>query len=152
MSTETSREQAEAGPRGGDYLLEHMVRMVDETGMQIGITLYVGGLVVSGLLVSGDAFLEGCSEYFESARGPAEARQALSQFVRRTHHGQPGGGGDQDDGVLDHEEVTEHTGYVHLREARVFEARGPVTQEGTWWRGRIDRIDGFHFGVLRGGS
>lgn len=151
MSTETSRHQSEADPRGGDFLLEHMVRMADETGIEVGITLYVGGLVVSGLLTSGDAFVHWAGDYFERARGPAESRQALSDFMKRTDHGQPPTEGGQDDGKLTEEEVTQGTGYIHLRAARVFESDGPVTQEGTWWRGRLDRIDGFHFGLLRSG-
>lgn len=142
MTTQNADTQPSVeGPAGGDYLLEHLVHLVDETGLEIGITLFVGGILVSGLLVDGQKYLDGNARRFLEANGPDEAKRTLIDFMQKTDRGQPPGtdGGD---------EVTSQTGYVHLRAARVMES-GSGSNEGIWWRGRIDRVDAFHFGVLR---
>lgn len=140
MAADTS-QQGVAAPTGGDYLLEHMVRAADEEDLKLGVTLYVGGTIITGLLVSGDAYLEGCAERFAEAEGKEQAKQSLVDFMQRTKRGQP-------DGTAGGDEVTAHTGYIHLAEARAVSADGHV-HPGVWWRGRIDRIDAFHFGMLR---
>lgn len=39
--------------------------------------------------------------------------------------------------------------YIHLKDARVFSpSGGAMPQEGFWWRGRIDKVDGFTIGSL----
>jgi hypothetical protein len=84
MATDIDGRKAPAGAPAGDTVLETLVRLADTEGLQIGITLYMGG--------------------------------------------------------------------IHLKAARPFDADGPYMGEGMWWRGRIDRVDGFHFGVIRGDS
>jgi hypothetical protein len=40
--------------------------------------------------------------------------------------------------------------FLHLRDARIFQPDGQPfpLQEGSWWRGRLETVDGFMLGTL----
>jgi hypothetical protein len=137
--------QAQAGVGEGDTLLEELVRLADRRGLEVGVTIYIGGTLISGVLTSGQAFFEGAALRLQSARGPAHAKQALMGFFR-DHRDQEMPSSGEGEGV--DTEGDPFVGYVHLRNARPFDASGPYLSEGVWWRGRLDRIDGFNFGLV----
>ena len=48
-------------PSNSDYFLTYLVQTVNVFSMEIGITLFVQGSIVSGLLIGGKAYFEGLS-------------------------------------------------------------------------------------------
>lgn len=137
-----------------DWYLQALVRIVNGSEIEFPITLFVNGSLVSGQLVSGH-------RYFGDGLGTA-----LKQFFNN----------DESEGTksaIKHltaakdvyledksKEVATKEGeevpykrppqFIHLREARVFVAgQKPIPEEGSWWRGRLSSVDGFHFGSLR---
>ena len=144
--TETiERTGQPAGSSEGDVVLTELVRLADEQGLEVGITVYIGGTVVSGMLVSGQEFLEASALRLRSVEGPPETKATLEHFFRSQRDQQYASSG----AASTEGEDVPPVGYLHLRGARPFDANGPYLQEGVWWRGRIDQIDGFNFGVIR---
>ena len=145
MAKGTDREHIPSGAEEGDNVLEELVRLADAYDLQVGITVYIGGTLISGLLVSGRHFFEGSALRLTQAKGPQQTKARLAKFfkkqMKQTYPSSGEAAPEKTDGKAP-------VGYIHLKNARPFDAEGPYLREGVWWRGRIDRIDGFNFGVV----
>lgn len=123
-----------------DWLLQLYVDLLEKTGVSFSVTLNVGGMLVSGELVSAEQYFDGITACMtESA--PEDSRASVNAYF----------GGIA--GIFK-ESLGDVTGplpsYIHLKEARVFHHSGaPIpSNERVWWRGRITRVDGFWLGAL----
>lgn len=129
-----------------DWFLENLVTTVNNSGMEIGITLQMDGFLVSGYLVNGGKYFDGFSEEFvgETAAhfGEGEALESIKQaFQKYAEMYAPRQG----------EEAANDTAhYIHLQDARFFNTTGaPIpNNRGMWWRGRISEVNGFILGTL----
>lgn len=139
-STGTARSPGRPADGAVDTLLVALVTAIDRAGGELGVTLNVGGCVVSGLLSPEADYVRGIATDFRAA-GAQELADAFDESG-----GAEGLEGDRGDPVPREERAV----YLHLREARVF-APGETplpTDRGVWWRGRLDRVDGWFFGHL----
>ena len=128
-----------------DWFLEILCNMVNGNEMIIGLTLNVGGLLVSGELISGDKYFEGFSEEFTNALsnlvptddGIEDIKNQITKLGDRYKH-------DEND------EQNKPTNFIHLRNAKFFNTVGsPVpSNRGVWWRGRLSEVSGFMLGSL----
>ena len=113
-----------------DDLLDLMVRLANKTRMEIPVTLTVRGVVVKGMLASGADFFPSFGERFASNFGDAGVE------IRRSFDGE----------ALKYT-VPGHVGvpvrFIHVKNAIV---DGETLPFGGWWRGQIDRVDGWSFG------
>jgi hypothetical protein len=128
-----------------DWFLAELVRRANESGLRVGITLYVGGAIVSGSLVGGRDYFEGIAETAAAAaRDPASAERARTFFRSPAAMYRSGWG---DAGELAEEEPL---AYNHLADARLFTATGqPLPGDhGVLWRGRLAAVDGFVLGAF----
>lgn len=123
--------------RSTDWLLQWVVDFVSRTDLEIGITLTIGGNLVSGRLISHKKYFEVLSEDLSKAfeavgSEPAKAiKDLFASFVPAEHAGE--------------EEPSPQ--YLHLRESRVFTSSGgPISSVGALWRGKISSVDGIIFG------
>lgn len=133
-----------------DWLLSLFVSMVnDGSGMTIGITLFVGGAVISGQLIGGRDYFTSLSQQFERAlgvdrgdRGPI-FKGAIDLYSAKVKSPE---NPDSEDG-----ERTVAPGYLHLRNSRVYHGTTQIPQQcdGILWRGRLTQVDGFILGELR---
>ena len=136
--TENAKEAARS-----DFVLEILIAMVEwaETAddvdldrRTIGITLTVGGLLVTGELISAktymDEFLHGTLR--DKMRFAIEANDSLKQQIENAPVGEDG--------------------FIHLRNAKFLLPTGqppvPGVGNGVLWRGRLDSVDGFFVGLL----
>jgi len=126
-----------------DYLLQALIEMVNGSGVEIGITLQVGGMLVSGQLVSGRSYVEGFTNDFSSSFQPGSdedtaVREWFKPFKELYEQ--------KDDG----DEPRPLPVFVHLRDAHFFGLPGgPIPNNiGVWWRGRVSVVGGFSLGVL----
>ncbi len=124
-----------AGPDGLLYDLNALINRPGMENVHFEITLAVQGVVVTGALISGRAFVDGLAAQLEAA-----GAEASSAFV--LHHLD-----DQypvpDDGPY------RYTAMVHLRDARYADPSGFMPSPpgpGLFWRGRIGEISGWSFG------
>lgn len=132
-------------PAGGDWFLQRLVRLANVTGVEIGITLTVGGSIISGELTGGREYFEAVAEQVRSAV-PGEVGEAMSDFFRKGAKVY----------VLAKEEANEVSGdlippnYLHLRNAKHFApgSEAMPSGDGMWWRGRIAEVSGFTVGSL----
>jgi hypothetical protein len=126
-----------------DWLIQHFLNLANSpsTGIEVGITLNVGGLLVSGTMVSGKKYFEGIADLLSNANTNmpeiAESWKSLSAF-----------GQIYDDTA--EVESNRNPQYIHLRNTRFFSAAGTAVPNspGVWWRGRITEVAGFSFGTM----
>jgi hypothetical protein len=126
-----------------DWFLQNLVNMANSNGLNFGITLNVGGFLVSGQLVGGKEYFEGFGSDFASPFGDSEAAEDIRASFAQ--HGDIYSSGD---------EAVPPPSYIHIKEAKFFNTNGnPIPgNKGVWWRGRISQIDGFSLGSLSTGN
>jgi hypothetical protein len=144
MSEQAPEGEPVVEPQQGDWLLASFVQGLNrmaaggDDDAQVGVTMWVGGAMVSGFLVGCATYFRGLHETFREATGGSDSYDAM--FEKLTT------------GVAEHdaEEHDDPIGFVHMREARTFVAgQQPVpANRGVWWRARIEQVDVFAFGVL----
>ena len=139
MTDETTNPELTPFAVPHDWFLQSLVNMANN-GIEVGVTLQVSGLLVSGVLTGGKAYFEGFAEDFSGGlNDPEVAESVRSSFAKF---------GDiykKEDG-----DEPPPPQYIHLKNARFFNTSGnPIPgNKGVWWRGRISEVAGFTLGSL----
>lgn len=139
-----SNTQDKAMHQNKDWFLENLVSTVNNSDIEIGITLQMNGFLVSGHIVNGRKYFDGFSAEFISetavAFGNKEALGTLQQAFNKYASLY-----DTEDNGDDH-----GASFIHLEGARFFNTNGaPIpNNRGMWWRGRISEVSGFILGTL----
>jgi hypothetical protein len=120
-----------------DWFLEMLVEMVNGKDSCVGITLSVGGSIISGKLISGHKYFEEFAADF-CKQIPNCTAESLTGFAS-----------------LGDSYKSENTGesmplrYIHLKDAKIFQSgETTIPSSGILWRGKLDSIDGFFLGYL----
>jgi len=146
MSIDSLPGQTAAAAPGADAFLQFLVNLVNNGSQieSIGVTLQMGGMLVSGSIVSG-------AEYFDSfAASFSGSLQSLDADTRQTVHASLAELGDV---FRLPQPVDPLPNYIHLADALFFTADGtPVAGQPTLWRGRTSAVDGFILGRLQSGA
>lgn len=126
-----------------DVFLQFLVNLVNNGGQleSIGVTLQMGGMLVSGSIVSGAEYFDRFAASFaDSLSGmDAQARQSV-----RTSLAELG------DVFRLPQPAEPLPNYIHLADALFFTADGtPIAGQPTLWRGRSSAVDGFILGRLQ---
>ncbi|MDP9380748.1 MAG: hypothetical protein M3Q29_11490 [Chloroflexota bacterium] len=148
MSKDENETVAEAGP-DRDVLLQWLMGFA-EAGLEYTITLSVGGLLVSGILVAQNTYLEAFANQFTDALQGALSPTTVDEMKQIFHPLY------QDDEESETEAGHLHSTsalrrpYIHLRDARIcIPDSGPIpTSTGTLWRGKVSAVDAFFLGAL----
>lgn len=144
-------------PEYRDWFLQQLVELCNTSavGFGFGITLTVGGTIISGNVVTGRRYFEAMAEDFgrglakalDGLAGAKEARDRTVALMKRLVGKAAENYGPPKDG-----ENPPPVHYVHLENARIFHPGAEPLPghegEGTWFRVRVDRIDAFTFGLL----
>ncbi|THD83277.1 MAG: hypothetical protein E7812_00345 [Phenylobacterium sp.] len=127
--------------------MANLIDMANEHGIEVGVTLTVGGSIVSGTIISGVRYFEEFGQLFATGlNDPEVAAQTATAFagwgqIYQTPEG-------VDAGTFRRPAPT----YIHLRDARFFgvgQTPIPATNgPGFLWRGKISAVDGFSLGSL----
>lgn len=123
-------------PQESDWFLQLLVNMVND-GLELGLTLQVGGFLVSGIAVSAKKYFDATGEQFSSTMSDSESIKQLFATL-----------GEQE--PLPEGQLLPPPNYIHLKDARYFHNSGhpmPMNQP-IWWRGRICQVGGFSIGVM----
>lgn len=116
-----------------DPILQLLVDTTEAQGLNHGITVYVNGLVISGEICTKAQFGDSLEAKLERASGRSSTRRDADAAVHDRSAGAP------------HE-------YLHLRNARVHFASGPLPRNrGEHMRLRLDQIQGWMYGVISPG-
>ncbi|MFY3136848.1 gas vesicle accessory protein GvpU [Achromobacter xylosoxidans] len=126
-----------------DVFLQFLVNLVNNGGQlkSIGVTLQMGGMLVSGSIVSGAEYFDRFAETFSGSLADmdTQARQSV-----RTSLAELG------DVFRLPQPAEPLPNYIHLVDALFFSADGtPIAGQPTLWRGRSSAVDGFILGRLQ---
>jgi len=131
----------EMEPVWSDGVLRHLVMLADRYGFSVGITLTVGGTIVTGNIIAAKDFFRELekqtraasldSSQKEFAEVYADGFQQIADLV-----------------AVPDDAPTHIPNFIHLRNARWMIGRELVPESGSFWRGKIASIDGFTFGSL----
>jgi len=155
VSTEEPNSAEQPEPEGdeespldrdaGDPNLSVLVRIANTGAMTMGVTLLVGGAVVSGLLVGSIEYFESLASRLEEEGG--EGGQALADVYRT----QAGEFREQMPSDFDEAFGAPYVAtFIHLKNAHVFSPSGAYIpkNQGTHWRGRLDSVDAWSIGSI----
>jgi hypothetical protein len=134
-------EQAE----GVDWFLAHLIGHADAYGLSQGVTLTVGGTVITGMLIGGRAYFEGVQKLM-LASAPSDDENSLNKVLADTYGGfvdiYPSADGST-------KPWDAKPNYIHLRDARYLDAEGhQAPQNGMFWRGKLADVSGFTIGMV----
>jgi hypothetical protein len=143
MITETESTAGQHHVAHADWFLQSLVNKADQSDLEVGITLQVSGMLVSGSLVSGRKYFEGFaadfSSWFANDPGAVESIKKSFSSYGETYKA--------DTETYDDSPPPQ---YIHLKNARFFNTVGdPIpANKGVWWRGRLCEVGGFSLGSL----
>jgi hypothetical protein len=124
-----------------DWHLRLLVEDANDFGVELPITLFVAGGVVTGVLTGGKEYFERFADQF-AAGWPAEGREALRASMAAPGSAyprlEPGEKSPRKEPAL----------YIHLRDAHLVGVQGhlPASREGLLWRGRLCAVAGYSLG------
>ncbi len=128
-----------------DLFLNSLIKYINtapvEMNIKLGITLCVQGSIITGLLISEKAYFEGLSNEINAFHPFKEDFERLLAPFQVLGTSLPGNQGEQNK-LTDIE-------FIHLKNAKFFLGTSLVpNNKGTYWRGRLSRVDGFSLGQL----
>ena len=125
-----------------DWFLAMLVDLANDRGLGLGVTLQVGGFLVTGSLVSGKDYFEGLASVIASAIPDEQAAKVVRDSFAHL--------GDIYDADKIADSESRKTVFIHLKGARfVVPGHRPIPDEtGVWWRGRLSEVTGFLPGTL----
>ncbi|MEN5216836.1 gas vesicle accessory protein GvpU [Pseudomonas pudica] len=124
--------------RGVDQILQWAVDTANaHKGNQFPITLTIGGNLVSGILISADAYLDEWAEQFSSNFSGDIQTRVRDEVLGWKDEGAP------------YEERYVPSQFIHLKQAETYTSSGrPIVAGGSLWRGKLNSVDGFSLGRL----
>lgn len=134
-----------------DALLAGLVSQANTIGFHQSITLFVKGVVITGVLIGGRRFYELFGEAMDIV-----ASQALKKVPDGTVANLYKEAGEKKypfdkTGNEKSDDVSDPT-FIHLEGARFLMGNGIfVPATGHFWRGRLNQIDGFMLGEMKSG-
>ena len=126
-----------------DFFLQTLVNIVNTTPFTIGITLNVGGLLISGELFSGKYYFEESGAQIASSLKdlglPKPTHEKIKKSIAKfgsVYNKKP--------------KEIESPVYIHLTNAKFITATGKSIPDyqNVIWRGRISEVQGFILGSL----
>ena len=146
MADKGSDDEASAGrvfENGIDWHLQLLVEDANDFGVELPITLFVAGAVVTGVLTSGKVYFDAFADRF-AAGWPVEGRAELRASMASPGAVYPRLG----PGEKSPRKVPAR--FIHLRDAQVVFPAGnqPTTGDGLLWRGRLSEVAAYSLGRM----
>lgn len=138
----TSLPSASVAPPA-DVFLQFLVNLVNNGGQlkSVGVTLQMGGMLVSGSIVSGAEYFDRFAETFSDSLSDMDTQTRQSVRTSLAELG---------DVFRLPQPAEPLPNYIHLVDALFFTADGtPIAGQPTLWRGRSSAVDGFILGRLQ---
>lgn len=149
-----------------DWFLKLIVAQVNRNDVEIGLTLSVGGLLISGTAISQRKYFEEVAAAIKTARpGDDERAASARNGIARAIEDFPSKMWDLAERRVAAEQIGDAAGavgpteaaqqleeqisdiFIHLRDVRIHASDGQVVPlSGALWRGSIKAVDGFWIG------
>ncbi len=136
-----------------DWALADWVVFANKYGMEIGVTLQVGGLLVSGITTSGADFLENLGESLSEATTRAgEKFQVLSETFRNMYKEQaqklyPKITSEELDSS-EKKQYNSEPAFIHLKNVTIWTNSQCSPTQVKYWRGKLGNVDGWFLGTM----
>lgn len=135
---------------GVDWFLAWIIDLA-ERGIELGVTLSVEGLLISGNLIGGRKYFEALGDSIRKANFGA-AVEADSEFQTNMANNFAGWKEiypKSEDIGSDH---VPNPSFIHLEHAQIVLGNTPVTSNvGALWRGKLSSVSGFTLGTINFG-
>jgi hypothetical protein len=138
-----------------DPYLASLVKLVDDNpGWEIGLTLHVNGVIVSGLLCSMISFFEEQAEIIrqpgqaETAEGRLWFAEVFDSVVNEIKGWADAKHVDEEKGEETGAALGDLPAFIHLRAATVHAPGTDAVLPEVLWRGRLDHVSGWSIGNL----
>ena len=130
-----------------DWHLQLLVEDANDFGVEVPVTLFVAGAVVTGVLTSGKVYFDAFADRF-AAFWPEEAREKIRASMATPGDVYPR----LQPGEKSPRQRTAQ--FIHLRDAQIVTAQGnlPATGEPLLWRGRLTEVAGYSIGHMAWGG
>lgn len=118
-----------------DDFLEVLVKAANQDNdFACTLTVWISGAIVSGTLVGVSVYIAGIADTLTSANVGEMGKTLATGF--------------QD--IENRRDVTDEPAAFHLRGARGFVSPDDAfpNDEGVWWRGRLESVDGWFLGTI----
>jgi hypothetical protein len=140
INAEKNALTADNAPRK-DWFLQFLVNTANKSQFEMEITLNVGGFLISGTLSGVKQYFADFGADFATSFDAGKGSEGIKATFRKI--------GDECS-CVSNAEPAESPSYIHLKDARFFDAQGHSMQggRGVWWRGRISEVQGFFPGAL----
>lgn len=123
-----------------DLFLMTLVELVNIASLEMSITLFVQGAIISGMLIGEKPYFEALNNELKSTGfAPDEAIHTLIQKFNSSSINSSDNLEEQDQPI--------NREFIHIKNAKVYSgnAFSSSTRE-LYWRGRLSRVDGFLLG------
>jgi len=132
MSDETEIVSEGIDPFLKDEILIWLVENCNQINSRLGITLLIGGSIVTGTLISGKSYINGVvSELYEV--GETTIASYYREFGEEVYG----------DSSPEDEQITPEM--IHLKDVQIL--GGAAVRNVGWWRGKISSVDGYSIGA-----
>lgn len=148
-----------------DWFLGQIVEWANRFGVEFGITINVGGLVVSGRLISGTNYFDQLADQMIGDSDENSIQHQIGSVIRKhksiyepfdvtltpEHESRPEEQDHDETPGIEPSEAPPPATFIHLKDAKIFAPGQPPlpTNTGVLWRGRLCEVDGFSIGQLR---
>ncbi|WP_427137212.1 gas vesicle accessory protein GvpU [Psychrobacillus psychrodurans] len=127
-----------------DIILNLLNEMASsEFGIEVSITLNVKGSIVTGTLINYEKYLSGTKQFIED-NATGKYRDVFSEVFNKLQE-------NHEKFLLEeklNEDEPKKFNFIHLKNAKYHFGDVAVPDQGNWWRGKIESIDGFTIGSI----
>jgi hypothetical protein len=109
-----------------------------DESFEMGLTLHVSGVVVSGIMVSPSRFFEQLALWL-TERGAADFAQTFAVPVAEMFH---------ESAANDEQDAPSIVSFIHLQDARVFTSGTNRPLPEVLWRGRLSHVSAWSIGAM----
>ena len=150
-ATETTTPAAgKPDPFAVDFFLALLIENANVYGISTGITLCVGGLIVSGELISTEEYFRAFGEQTDVAVSTSLGEEPSGKYAEPYVLGAEAAKRAWDEKRANPDAAMPVANFICLQNVRLFNPSGDSipNQDGIYWRGRLSAVDGFTLGVL----
>lgn len=136
-----------------DWALGDWVVFANRYGIEIGVTLQVGGLLVSGTTTSGADFLENLGESLsEAAARAGDKFKVLSETFKNMYEKQaqklypkiiP-----EELNSSEEKQIATEPAFIHLKSVAIWADSQNSPIQVKYWRGKLGSVDAWFFGTI----
>jgi hypothetical protein len=125
-----------------DPMLQALAEVAERSTLELGVTLNVKGLIITGFIISQSTYFDALIEGLNNVKQDHTVKESLLEFLS--------GLKDKLASPTDEQNLQKYPNFIHLRNVKIYpsEGRGMPTYGDALWRGLIESVDGFALGEM----